>query len=170
MKVPFLKDESGAVTVDWVVITAALVGLGLSAAMLVRNGSAELGGDVSNSLSSASVVDLGQLGAGGYYWLNTAGTYSSDWWDQTSQAMYETWSDSALLDNIPLYEWMIERDLAAGETMRAATTFNQMRAAANAAERRGLGYPERNNRSLSENWQRVLDAKPCDSSWNASEC
>lgn len=31
-KSAFLSDESGAVTVDWVVLTAAIVGLGLLAA------------------------------------------------------------------------------------------------------------------------------------------
>ena len=32
----FLKDESGAVTVDWVVLTAAVVGLGLIVFTAIR--------------------------------------------------------------------------------------------------------------------------------------
>ena len=32
----FLKDEAGAVTVDWVVLTAAIVGLGLLVFSFVR--------------------------------------------------------------------------------------------------------------------------------------
>jgi hypothetical protein len=54
----FFKDESGAVTVDWTVLTAALVGLGISAAAAVRTGTVSLGQDVDASLSGATVVDL----------------------------------------------------------------------------------------------------------------
>ncbi|MEL6203753.1 MAG: hypothetical protein AAFR47_00365 [Pseudomonadota bacterium] len=31
----FLKDESGAVTVDWVVLTAALAGMGIAVALVL---------------------------------------------------------------------------------------------------------------------------------------
>ncbi|MCG7493186.1 Flp family type IVb pilin [Thalassobius sp. Cn5-15] len=34
----FRKDEDGAVTVDWVVLTAAIVGLGIAAVTTVSNG------------------------------------------------------------------------------------------------------------------------------------
>ena len=34
----FLNDESGAVTVDWVVLTAAIVGLGIAVLTSVGNG------------------------------------------------------------------------------------------------------------------------------------
>ena len=34
----FISDESGAVTVDWVVLTAALVGLGLAVMAVVSGG------------------------------------------------------------------------------------------------------------------------------------
>lgn len=54
----FLKSESGAVTVDWVVLTAATVGLGLAAAAAVRTGTHDLGGDISSSLSNARVAGL----------------------------------------------------------------------------------------------------------------
>ena len=50
----FHADESGAVTVDWVVLTAALVGLGLAVMGVVRGGVANLSGDISNSLTSAT--------------------------------------------------------------------------------------------------------------------
>ena len=60
----FLKDENGAVTVDWVVLTAAVVGLGLTVVGSVRSGVGSLGGDISTSLSSATVASLGTLGSG----------------------------------------------------------------------------------------------------------
>lgn len=58
----FLADESGAVTVDWVVLTAAIVGLGLAVITTVRTGVNNLGTDISNSLTSATVATLGTLG------------------------------------------------------------------------------------------------------------
>jgi Flp pilus assembly pilin Flp len=59
----FLGNESGAVTVDWVVLTAAIVGLGLAVITSVRSGVTALGTDINNSLTSASVVSLGTLGS-----------------------------------------------------------------------------------------------------------
>ena len=38
MMMTFAKSESGAVTVDWVVLTAALVGLGLAVMAVVSSG------------------------------------------------------------------------------------------------------------------------------------
>ncbi|MCW1934645.1 hypothetical protein [Pararhodobacter zhoushanensis] len=58
----FAANESGAVTVDWVVLTAAIVGLGLAVISSVRTGVGSLATDISNSLSSASVASLGTLG------------------------------------------------------------------------------------------------------------
>jgi Flp pilus assembly pilin Flp len=57
----FRKDEAGAVTVDWVVLTAAIVGLGLAVVASVRTGANSVGSQISSSLSSASVVSLGTL-------------------------------------------------------------------------------------------------------------
>jgi len=58
----FAAGESGAVTVDWVVLTAAIVGLGLAVVTSVRSGVSSLGTNISTSLSSASVATLGTLG------------------------------------------------------------------------------------------------------------
>ena len=58
----FVANESGAVTVDWVVLTAAIVGLGLAVITSVRSGVQSLGTEISNSLTSASVATLGTLG------------------------------------------------------------------------------------------------------------
>ncbi len=51
----FFQDESGAVTVDWTVLTAAIVGLGLTSAAAVRTGTGSLAGDVESALSGASI-------------------------------------------------------------------------------------------------------------------
>ncbi len=60
----FWSREDGAVTVDFVVMTAAVVGLGVAATSSVRTGVCTLGHDIDMSLTSASVVQLGELGAG----------------------------------------------------------------------------------------------------------
>ena len=48
----FLADESGAVTVDWVVLTAALVGLGLAVMSVVSGGIETLSTSISDDLGS----------------------------------------------------------------------------------------------------------------------
>ncbi|WP_299031181.1 hypothetical protein [uncultured Sulfitobacter sp.] len=48
----FMRDTQGAVTVDWVVLTAAVVGLGLMAAVNIANGTTEIGGNLGEFLST----------------------------------------------------------------------------------------------------------------------
>jgi Flp pilus assembly pilin Flp len=57
----FHNDEAGAVTVDWVVLTAAIVGLGLAVIASVRTGANSVASQIQSSLTSASVVALGTL-------------------------------------------------------------------------------------------------------------
>ncbi|BAQ68940.1 hypothetical protein NHU_01785 [Rhodovulum sulfidophilum] len=58
----FAKSDSGAVTVDWVVLTAAIVGLGIAVLTTVRDGVNDLGDNISDSLSDATVASPGTLG------------------------------------------------------------------------------------------------------------
>jgi Flp pilus assembly pilin Flp len=58
----FHNDEAGAVTVDWVVLTAAIVGLGLAVIASVRTGANSMATNISTSLSGASIATLGTLG------------------------------------------------------------------------------------------------------------
>ena len=48
----FLKDESGAVTVDWTVMTAAIVGLGIATYGVVSGGINQLSTNTSTHLST----------------------------------------------------------------------------------------------------------------------
>ncbi len=48
-------EEDGAVTVDWVVLTAAVVGLGAAALTLVRTQTGTLSSAIGDYLSTASV-------------------------------------------------------------------------------------------------------------------
>ncbi|MFT4620861.1 MAG: hypothetical protein ACI9KS_001196 [Sulfitobacter sp.] len=83
----FAHSESGAVTVDWVVLTAAMVGLGIGALGVVQVGMADLSNDLADelkkdrgifqqgfgiALTNASFEDIeGMLAAGwGFYAFN----------------------------------------------------------------------------------------------------
>ena len=49
----FKNDESGAVTVDWVVLTAAVVGLALLVLGVVKGGLEAAGDDIATALDTA---------------------------------------------------------------------------------------------------------------------
>ena len=51
----FDKDEDGAVTVDWVVLTAAIVGLAVAVLASVRTGTATLATNISTAISETAV-------------------------------------------------------------------------------------------------------------------
>lgn len=42
----FLHDTTGAVTVDWIVLTAAVVGLGIAATINITDGTTQMGEDL----------------------------------------------------------------------------------------------------------------------------
>jgi len=48
----FRKDEAGAVTVDWVVLTAAVVGLSAAAYTSIQSGATTLTGNVSTYMGT----------------------------------------------------------------------------------------------------------------------
>jgi Flp pilus assembly pilin Flp len=49
----FLNDETGAVTVDWVVLTAAIVGLGLLVFTFIQPAISQLAEDIGSEISKA---------------------------------------------------------------------------------------------------------------------
>ena len=51
----FRNDEDGAVTVDWVVLTAAIVGLGIAVMASVGQSTADLGDLISGELNSTRI-------------------------------------------------------------------------------------------------------------------
>ncbi|MBO6854679.1 Flp family type IVb pilin [Pelagovum sp. HNIBRBA483] len=51
----FRRDEDGAVTVDWVVLTAAIVGLGIAVLSSVGAGTTALGDKISGELSARTL-------------------------------------------------------------------------------------------------------------------
>jgi Flp pilus assembly pilin Flp len=57
----FLNDETGAVTVDWVVLTAAVVGLGLVVFTFISPAISQLASDIGSEVSKAgsAMIDAG---------------------------------------------------------------------------------------------------------------
>ena len=51
----FRQDQSGAVTVDWVVLTAAVVGLAIAAMGAIRGGTGALTSKINSHLSNVSI-------------------------------------------------------------------------------------------------------------------
>lgn len=51
----FRADEDGAVTVDWVVLTAAIVGLGIAVLGTISDGANDLAGDIGTELTNTPV-------------------------------------------------------------------------------------------------------------------
>ncbi|WP_114286268.1 hypothetical protein [Candidatus Halocynthiibacter alkanivorans] len=51
----FLRDESAAVTVDWVVLTAAIVGLGVAVIGTIKTGSETTATNVRNAIVEIAV-------------------------------------------------------------------------------------------------------------------
>lgn len=66
----FTKNESGAVTVDWVVLTAAIVGIGLAVILLISGGIEDASSGINDELQTASAFSFSFGGAA------TAGTMS----------------------------------------------------------------------------------------------
>ena len=52
----FLSDESGAVTVDWVVLTAAIVGLGIAVLASIGEGTTTFADTISGHLADQTVT------------------------------------------------------------------------------------------------------------------
>ena len=52
----FRNDEDGAVTVDWVVLSAAVVGLGFAVLGSVKGGLTALGSNISTEVGGVSVA------------------------------------------------------------------------------------------------------------------
>ena len=52
----FLNDETGAVTVDWVVLTAAIVGLGLVVFTFVRPAVSNLASGIASEIAKSGTL------------------------------------------------------------------------------------------------------------------
>ena len=58
----FLSDELGATTVDWVVLSAACIGLALTMMSTMNGSTSSVASALGTSLGSVTVAPLGTLG------------------------------------------------------------------------------------------------------------
>lgn len=138
----FLVSDDGAITVDWVVLTAATVGLGLGSAVIVRGGVGALGTDVSNALSAASVTALGELGAGGTdvasYLFHSYSYVNSPSYLASQRATFAQYSDERLVSDWLSYTAMVETFLSRDDTGNAGTMLDHSYLLLEAMQNRGL--------------------------------
>ena len=94
----FFKEDSGAITVDWVVLTAGLVGLGLATMAVVSAGVEDLSGDVGTQMENQTISASFGAGAVDFELLQ---------WDQHAPGQYDidyAWmsgfEDQQLLDHM----------------------------------------------------------------------
>lgn len=144
----FAESEAGAVTVDWVVLAAAVVGLGVASVASVRSGTSALGTDIQTSLSSAAVVSLGTLGGG-----SGGGVVLSDYTYRilTPQLVEDNFAQNRARSDELLLTWYANHyDLlqtavalipAPGERANARWNLDQMNIIRTVAAERGLPLP-----------------------------
>lgn len=60
----FRNDEDGAVTVDWVVLTAAVVGLAIAAYGSIQTGATDMTSATSTFLAGQTIGEVGAPAAG----------------------------------------------------------------------------------------------------------
>ncbi len=72
----FKTSEDGAVTVDWVVLTALTIGLGTLLYFSIQTATISLSGNTSQALNSSTVSTGTSTGGGGGF--TTAGTAGGD--------------------------------------------------------------------------------------------
>ncbi|MCU4654150.1 hypothetical protein N8I71_14995 [Roseibacterium sp. SDUM158016] len=80
----FVSAESGAVTVDWVVLTAGIVGLGMATMGVVSGGVSDLSGDVDTQLTDQEITTE-FAAAGGVDWV-------SGQWEMNNPGIYEEYT------------------------------------------------------------------------------
>lgn len=73
----FSHDEDGAVTVDWVVLTALIIGIGSALYLAIASATNSYGGNVNTALTSSTVSTGDNDNAGGFIVAGTAGGGSS---------------------------------------------------------------------------------------------
>jgi hypothetical protein len=134
---PFLSDETGAVTVDWVVLTAALVGLGLAVMAVISSGLEDLSGDVSDVLERDDIIQVSF--ASGY------SAFYPETYDAIVDYMINGDPDSGVPDEASVrdqfaqYVSDAETAIANGDRDFAEYYMDSAAAVADAAGQRGIG-------------------------------
>jgi Flp pilus assembly pilin Flp len=160
----FARGEAGAATVEYVVLAAAAVGLGLATVGAVRNGVGTLGGDTGTSLTGGAVLAVAlppgggtggtgggtiEIGGGGTrdtedYPVGTLADYSLRHYDQNTYDSLQRWVSTDFRDNDLTREYSYQvgyltENMAYDQLSRE--TLDWIYVLAYEMTRRGLGYP-----------------------------
>lgn len=106
----FIQSDSGAVTVDWVVLTAALVGLGLATTAVVSGGVSALSNDMDDQLVNQGIITEFASAIAGIDWANydyLAAQHGDSWGTDSegrgwAEHVYAAWSDPAIMSDADL--------------------------------------------------------------------
>lgn len=100
----FWREESGAVTVDWVVMTAAVVGLGLATTVVVSGGVENLSMGVDEQLRSDHISDSFETAMAGVWGdldlLNSGGFTQEDYEGAVDSWVQFSGSHQAAYDDV----------------------------------------------------------------------
>lgn len=152
----FLHDESGAITVDWTVLSAAVLGMGLTSVAAVRTGVVSLGEDVNSSLSNAEVAALGELGHAESGFAYSPIIISIDDIPGYVDDADGYHSDANLLLYYQHFAEAVDRFLSEGDAYNAAYYLDQMYIASLVMEGRGL-EPSEDIATIEELYARYRD-------------
>lgn len=130
----FLGREDGAVTVDWVVLTASLVGLGIASTLVISGGVADLSEDVADelkknrgimqhgfglTLTNGSFEDIeGMLAAGWGFFAYNAGMAG---WEELDEQRFEVVRDGYNGVNAAHGSFSLDMDASPGNLSIAQT-------------------------------------------------
>ncbi len=93
----FVQEDSGAVTVDWVVLTAGIVGLGLAVTTVVSSGVENLSGDTATELTEIEIMTSFTTALADYSGYSLVGPSHSESWRTSEQARFGAMSDADLM-------------------------------------------------------------------------
>jgi hypothetical protein len=130
--VSFFSSESGAVTVDWTVLTAAIVGLGLTSVAAVRNGTADLGEAVEVSLTNASATS-GIMALDGFVFTEHDAAMQTHVLD-----FHRNKTDEVLLEQAAGQGWQAQEALDAGDLATARHRLERLYISEMVIRERGL--------------------------------
>jgi hypothetical protein len=126
----FLMSERGTVTVDWVTLTASVVGLGIAGVGLVSVGTGSLGEQVRNSLSGAVVGGQG-------YVIQRLSDSQLDQWTQTFADM----TTEQLIAQVDLRLTQFNTHLTAEQWTQALQRVDYYHLISQELAGRGVGLP-----------------------------
>ena len=137
----WVNDDSGAVTVDWVVLTAAVVGLGLASVAAVSTGAVSLGDGIDSALGDASVAALASLGDGTADTVRTLLSVSQETYDGWAEAV-ATYTDEQLATYIAGFATYANAAIESGNAADAAYYIDVVAVYSQEIESRGNTVPD----------------------------